>query len=76
MSCRILTANYKRKGGIQYWVVYCPYCKLSHWLAIGPYTVNPIEATKVFAMPCGSTIEIKPDTASLKRLKRLGMTFS
>lgn len=69
MPVRQLTGNCKRKNGTQWWVVYCPRCKKNHWMEAGPYTVDPRKDVHR-TLPCGSRIEIIPDAASLKRIKK------
>lgn len=71
MPCRTLKAQYVRKGGVQFWVVNCPYCLGRHWLGAGPYTQNPLAALKVLKLPCGSSVELASDIGSYKRIKKL-----
>ncbi|MCE5184550.1 MAG: hypothetical protein LLF76_00295 [Planctomycetaceae bacterium] len=72
MSCRKVQGVYKRKHGIQWWVVMCPYCDKSHWINLGGYTDRlPPVSGKVCKMSCGSTLEVVPDERSLKRIQKL-----
>ncbi|RKY08445.1 MAG: hypothetical protein DRP56_04120 [Planctomycetota bacterium] len=70
MPLRTLTGNLKRKNGMQWWVVYCPYCKQNHWMEAGPYTENPTGHLGARTLPCRSVVEIIADVGSLKRIKR------
>jgi len=60
MSLRLLKAVLKRKKGMHYWVVACPYCNKNHWLTAGTYCEDPT-SKKYYPyrkLPCGSRVEI------------------
>jgi hypothetical protein len=58
MGLRYVDGVLRKKRGMLYWVILCPYCGRNHWCAIGPYTADP-DNHRFVKLPCGSKVEVR-----------------